>query len=52
MAKTIYHNILKENLKASAEKLGIGNDYYFQYDNDLKQKAWDERGFCIIFLTP
>ena len=37
--KVIYKNILQENLKKSARKLDLGNNYYFQQDNDPKHTA-------------
>lgn len=39
MDKYAYLNILKRNLKQSAEELGLGSDYYFQQDNDPKHTA-------------
>lgn len=36
--KTMYLNILKENLIPSAEKLGVRNNFRFYQDNDPKQK--------------
>ncbi|CAK9818687.1 Transposable element Tc1 transposase [Anthophora plagiata] len=39
MDKIVYLNILKNNLKKSAEKLGLGRDFYFQSDNDPKHTA-------------
>lgn len=32
-------DILKNNLCASANKLGLGSSFVFQYDNDLKHSA-------------
>ncbi|KAI4481182.1 hypothetical protein M0804_009808 [Polistes exclamans] len=32
-------NILKQNLKETARKLGICEDFYFQQDNNLKHTA-------------
>lgn len=32
--KTVYMNVLKQNLNQSAEKLKIRDNYYFQQDND------------------
>ncbi|KOX77774.1 hypothetical protein WN51_10564 [Melipona quadrifasciata] len=34
-----YLNILKENLKQSAIKLNLLDDFYFQQDNDPKHTA-------------
>lgn len=39
MDRFVYLNILRFNLKSSAEKLGIQNDFYFQQDNDPKHTA-------------
>lgn len=39
MDKTVYLNILKENLLQSVEKLGLGDRFYFQQDNDPKHTA-------------
>ena len=39
MDKNHYLNILKENLEASAEKLGIKDDFRFVQDNDPKHKS-------------
>ena len=39
MHKFVYLNILKNNLHRSAEKLGLGRDFYFQSDNDPKHTA-------------
>lgn len=39
MDKHQYLNILKENLKQSAEKLGIGETFHFYQDNDPKHTA-------------
>lgn len=39
MDKWKYLTILKENLKQSAEKLGLGRDWVFQQDNDPKHTA-------------
>ncbi|GFW07857.1 transposable element Tcb2 transposase [Trichonephila clavipes] len=34
-----YINILKENLKQSAQDLNLGDDFWFQQDNDPKNTA-------------
>lgn len=39
MDKLAYLNILKENLNASVQKLGMGRLYYFQQDNDPKHTS-------------
>lgn len=37
--KTLYKNILKQNLNQSAKNLKIRDNYYFQQDNDPKHTA-------------
>lgn len=39
MDRFVYLNILKQNLADSANKMGMGNDYCFQQDNDPKHTA-------------
>jgi len=39
MDHKMYIEILKRNLKQSADKLGIGSSFYFYQDNDQKHKA-------------
>mgnify|MGYP000616152834 CR=1 FL=1 len=39
MDKFIYKGILEQNLKRSAEKLGLAQDFFFQQDNDPIHKA-------------
>lgn len=39
MDKYGYLNILKENLHSSAQKLGLGNNFIFQQDNDPKHTS-------------
>lgn len=51
MNKTVYMNILKENLNQSADKLNIRGDYYFQQDNDSKHPAADVK-MWIAYNTP
>lgn len=43
MDKTVYLNILKENVKKSAEKLKLPTSFTFQQDNDPKHSAYDVR---------
>lgn len=51
MDQHVYLNILKENLKESARKLGVLNNYYFQQDNDPKHTAQKVR-MWLIYNTP
>ena len=51
MDKFIYLRILKENLKQNVKKLVLGNNYYFQYDNDPKHTADIVRAW-IVWNTP
>lgn len=51
MNKTVYLNILKNNLNQSAEKLDIRRDYYFQQDNDPKHTAADVK-MWLAYNTP
>lgn len=51
MDKKVYLNILKENLKKSAEKLGLNKNFYFQQDNDPKHTAYDVR-MWIVYNIP
>lgn len=46
-----YINILKKNLKQSAEKMGISRDFIFQQDNDPKHTALDSR-LWIMYNCP
>ena len=39
MKKEQYENILKENLKQSALKMGLGRRFIFQHDNDPKHTS-------------
>ncbi|GFS49064.1 transposable element Tcb2 transposase [Trichonephila clavipes] len=40
MHKMAYLNILQNNLKESANKLGLGSNFIFQQDNDPKHTAF------------
>ncbi|GFW15572.1 transposable element Tc1 transposase [Trichonephila clavipes] len=40
MHKMAYLNILQNNLKESADKLGLGSNFIFQQDNDPKNTAF------------
>lgn len=42
-----YIDVLKSNLSTTAEKLGLGNDYYFYQDNDPKHKAYNVRSWLL-----
>ena len=39
MDKVIYKDILMQNLKQSAQKMGFQGSYTFQHDNDPKHTA-------------
>lgn len=47
MDKNVYLDILKKNLKQSAEKLGILNNFKFYQDNDPKHKAHIVREYLL-----
>lgn len=47
MDHKVYLNILKENLQASAEKLGLQDTFYFQQDNDPKHKSYVVRQWLV-----
>ncbi|GFT16774.1 transposable element Tcb1 transposase [Trichonephila clavipes] len=40
MHKMAYLNVLQNNLKESADKLGLGSNFIFQQDNDPKHTAF------------
>lgn len=39
MDQYVYIDILKQNLRPSAIKLGLGSNFVFQQDNDPKHRA-------------
>lgn len=47
MTGEVYRSISVENLKQSAEKIGLGNDFVFQHDNDPKHTSRVVRSFFI-----
>lgn len=47
MNQHVYMALLKENLKASAQKLGIEKTFAFYQDNDPKHKAWINRMWLL-----
>lgn len=51
MDKKVYMDILKANLKKSAEKLNLSSSFYFQQDNDPKHTAHDVR-MWLAYNTP
>ncbi|CAK9796254.1 Transposable element Tc1 transposase [Anthophora quadrimaculata] len=51
MDKYAYLNILKLNLKQSAEKFGIADYYHFQQDNDPKHKSYLIKEW-LLYNTP
>ena len=51
MDKYKYINILRENLRVSAEKLDVENSYWFQQDNDPKHTALIVRQW-ILYNCP
>lgn len=51
MDQYVYLDILKRNLKVSAEKLGLNTDYHFQQDNDPKHTAYNVR-LWILYNAP
>ncbi|GBN90053.1 Transposable element Tc1 transposase [Araneus ventricosus] len=47
MNQALYLNILRDNLKLSAQNLGIGNNFVFYQDNDPKHTALNVRLYCL-----
>ncbi|GBM91035.1 Transposable element Tc1 transposase [Araneus ventricosus] len=47
MNQALYLNILRDNLKLSAQNLGIGNNFVFYQDNDPKHTALNVRLWCL-----
>lgn len=43
MNQYVYIDIMKRNLKSSAQKLNLPSDFYFQHDNDPKHTALNTR---------
>ncbi|GBP15894.1 Transposable element Tc1 transposase [Eumeta japonica] len=52
MDKHVYLPILKENLDASANKMGLpAGGFYFQHDNDPKHTALDVKLWMLYNIT-
>lgn len=51
MDKTVYLNILKENLLQNANKLNLGGKFFFQQDNNPKHMAHIVR-MWLLYHTP
>ncbi|GBN46447.1 hypothetical protein AVEN_154865-1 [Araneus ventricosus] len=47
-----YLNILRDNLKLSAQNLGIGNNFVLYQDNDPKHTALNVRIWCLYNCPP
>ncbi|GBN36638.1 Transposable element Tcb1 transposase [Araneus ventricosus] len=57
MNHALYFNILKDNLKLTAQNFGIGNNFFKNQDNDPKHRALNVRLWCLyncpqILKTP
>ncbi|GBL95587.1 Transposable element Tc1 transposase [Araneus ventricosus] len=57
MNHDLYLNILRDNLKLTAQNLDIGNNFVFDQDNDPKHRALNVRLWCLykslqILKTP
>ncbi|GBO24560.1 Transposable element Tc1 transposase [Araneus ventricosus] len=46
MSHALYLNILKDNLKLSAQNLGLGNNFFY-HDNDTMHTALNVRLMCL-----
>lgn len=51
MDHIVYINILKDNLKASTDKLGLPGNFVFQQDNDPKHTAQNAKLY-LLYNTP
>lgn len=51
MNQYVYLDILKNNLKESAQKMGLAENFYFQQDNDPKHTAHKVK-MWLLFNTP
>ena len=47
MKKEQYEKILKENMKQSAVKVGLGHRFEFQHDNDPKQTSYLVKNYLL-----
>ncbi|GBM25974.1 Transposable element Tcb2 transposase [Araneus ventricosus] len=47
MNHALYLNILRDNLKLSAQNLGIGNNFVFYEGNDSKHTTLNVRFWCL-----
>ncbi|GBM98942.1 Transposable element Tc1 transposase [Araneus ventricosus] len=47
MSHALYLNILRDNLKLSAQNVGIGNNFVFYQDNDPKHTVLNVRLWCL-----
>lgn len=47
MDKNVYLDILYQNLKASAEKLNIKDEFVFYQDNDPKHTSYITKEWCL-----
>ncbi|GFW73041.1 transposable element Tcb2 transposase [Trichonephila clavipes] len=49
MDHTLYIDILNNNLKESAKKLGLDGNFIFQQDNDSKHTARNVKMWCLFY---